>query len=99
MLLYRYVVVQEPLLIADVGSSSFQIPLETSPVPSICTQRISSLFLLATQAVASSADNDWLWQMRNVIRSAFNVVPGGVSPKFVELTATRTAFDSGVDSN
>ena len=26
------------------------------------------------------------------------VVPGGVKPKFLVLTATRTFFDSGVDS-
>ena len=89
----------KPLLVGGFGSSDLQIQLETSPVPSICTQRISSLFLLATQALASSADKDWLWQMSNVIISAFNVVPSGVKPKFVELTATRTDIDAGVDSN
>ena len=78
--------------------SSFHMPLVTSPAPSIWTHRIASLLLFDRQVVGSFGDNDRSWQIRNEIFSEFNVVPGGVNPNFVVITAMRTAFDAGVDS-
>ena len=59
---------------------------------------MASLLLPGMQVVGSSSDKDCSWQIKNDILSEFNVVPGGVNPKLVVLTATRTALEAGVDS-
>ena len=73
-------------------------PRSTEPVPSIWTHWIFNLFLPGMQDVGSTSEVLFWWQMRKVRVPASAVVPGGVKPKLVVLTATRTFWDSGVDS-